>query len=271
MNPEDQENHEEDYLDLKKIFSATFDLFEAKNEADLLAIWNGLNPSEADLERTLLHMESLNARTKSNPIDIKDYLEDPFVSALMDRKEIMEAKAEGDFKIAVLNQQTRQDVLVKLEKLRRPHFLCGLKGSSSRIRVQKKLSSGGQKKLSSGGQKKLSSGGQKKLSSGGQKKLSSGGQPLSSSGIRGQKKLSSGGQKKVSSPGGRKKRSTSAKGSQIPKPRTRRSYAKEGFQVEKGSVYFRCQYPNCKTEEYSESKLRSHCEKRHNVVYPSDN
>ena len=269
MNPEDQENHEEDNLDLKKIFSATFDLFEAKNEADLLAIWNGLNPSEADLERTLLHMESLNARTKSNPIDIKDYLNDPFVSALMDRKEIMEGKVESDFKIAVLNQQTRQDVLVKLEKLRRPHFLCGLKLSSSGIRGQKKKGS------SSGirGQKKLSSGGQPLSSSRirVQKKLSSGGQPLSSTGIRGQKKLSSGGQKKVSSPGGRKKRSTSAKGSQIPKPRTRRSYAKEGFQVGKGSVYFRCQYPICKTEEYSESKLRSHCEKRHNVVYPSDN
>jgi len=263
MNPEDQEKHEEDYLDLKKIFSATFDLFEAKNEADLLAIWNGLQASEADLERTLLHMESLNARTKSNPIDIKDYLNDPFVSALMDRKEIMEAKVEGDFKVAVLNQQTRQDVLVKLEKLRRPHFLCGLKLSSSGIRGLKKASScGRQKKLSSGGQPLSSSGirGQK---------LSSGGQPLSSSGIRGQKKLSSGGQPLSST--GRKKRSRSAKGNQIPKPRTRRSFAKEGFQVEKGFVYFKCQFPYCKTEEYSESKLRSHCERRHNVVYPSDN
>jgi hypothetical protein len=251
MNPEDQENHEEDYLDLKKIFSATFDLFEAKNETDLMAIWNGLQVSEDDMERTLLHMESLNAWTKSNPIDIKDYLEDPFVSALMDRKEIMEAKVESDFKVAVLNQQTRQDVLVKLEKLRRPYFLCGLKGNSSRIRGQKKASSSGIR-----GQKKASSCGRQKKNG-------------SSSGIRGQKKLSSGGQPLSST--GRKKRSRLAKGNQIPKPRTRRSFAKEGFQVEKGFVYFKCQFPYCKTEEYSESKLRSHCEKRHNVVYPSDN
>jgi hypothetical protein len=61
-----------------------------------MAIWNGLHASETDLERSVLHMESLNSRTKSDSISVDDYLNDPFVNALLDKGlERMHEKAES--------------------------------------------------------------------------------------------------------------------------------------------------------------------------------
>jgi hypothetical protein len=61
-----------------------------------MAIWNGLHASETDLDRSVLHMESLNFSTKSDSISVDDYLNDPFVNALLDKGlERMHEKAKS--------------------------------------------------------------------------------------------------------------------------------------------------------------------------------